>query len=102
MVRAASHVSRIDYGNERRQIVGMKTFTVRELDRVPNEVLNASDRDGAAKIRRRNGRTYTIRPDQGPGRIKAVPNFRARLAKLFPKQIPIAQSRAVDKLLAGE
>ena len=80
----------------------MKTFTVRELDRVPNTVLDASDRDGAAKIRRRNGRTYTIRPDAGPDRVTAVPDFRARLAKLFPKQIPAAQSRLVDKLLAGE
>lgn len=84
------------------KLSAVKTFTVRELDRVPNEVLDASDLDGAAKIRRRNGRTYTIRPDQGSERIKAVPNIRARLAKVFPKQIPIAQSRAVDKLLAGE
>jgi hypothetical protein len=80
----------------------MKTLTVRELDRVLNAVLDASDRDGAAKIRRRNGRSYTIRPDAGPGRNTALPDFRARLAKLFPKQIPSAQSRLVDKLLAGE
>jgi hypothetical protein len=93
---------RIDFGFERRQIVGVKTFTVRELDRVPNEVLDASDRDGAAKVRRRNGRMYTIRPDKGSDRIREVPNFQARLMKLFPKQIPVNQSRAVDKLLAGE
>ena len=80
----------------------MKTFTVRELDRVPNVVLDASDRDGAAKVRRRNGRTYTIRPDAGPDRITGLPDFRARLAKTFPKQIPSSQSRLVDKLLAGE
>ena len=84
------------------KLSAMKTFTVRELDRVPNKVLDASDRDGAAKIRRRNGRTYTIRPDEGADRIKTVPNLRARLAKLFPKEIPAAQSRMVDKLLAGE
>jgi hypothetical protein len=80
----------------------MKTFTVRELDRVPNAVLDASDRDGAVKIRRRDGRLYTVRPDAGPERITALPDFRARLAKLFPNQIPAAQSRLVDKLLAGE
>ena len=80
----------------------MKTFTVRELDRVPNVVLDASDRDGAAKVRRRNGRTYTIRPDAGGDRITAVPDFRRRLAKLFPKSIPAAQRRLVDKLLASE
>lgn len=97
-----AHRPILDKHFERRQIVGMKTFTVRELDRVPNAVLDASDRDGAAKIRRRNGRTYTIRPDAGPDRITALPDFRARLARLFPKQIPAAQSRLVDKLLAGE
>jgi hypothetical protein len=80
----------------------MKTFTVREMDRVPNAVLDASERDGAAKIRRRDGRTYTIRPDAGPGRITAVPDIRARLKKLFPKPIPAAQIRLVDKLIAGE
>ena len=84
------------------KLSAMKTFTVRELDRIPSAVLDASDRDGTAKIRRRDGRTYTIRPDGGPDRITAVPDFRARLAKLFPKQIPAAQSRLVDKLLAGE
>ncbi len=80
----------------------MKSFTVRELDRVPGAVLDASDRDGIAKIRRRNGRMYTIRPDAGPERITAVPDFRTRLSKLFPKPIPAAQSRRVDKFLAGE
>ncbi len=80
----------------------MKTFTLRELDRVPNAVLDASDRDGVAKVRRRDGRTYTIRPDAGPARITAVPDLLDRLAKLFPKSIPTAQSRLVDKLLAGE
>ena len=92
----------LDKHLERRQIVGMKTFTVRELDRVPNAVLDASDRDGAAKIRRRNGRTYTIRPDAGPDRITALPDFRARLAKLFPKPLSRTQTRLVDKLIRGE
>ena len=80
----------------------MKTYTVRELDRVPNAVLDASDRDGAAKIRRRDGRLYTIRPDAGPDRITAVPDFRARLAKLFPKPLSRAQTRMADQLIAGE
>ncbi len=80
----------------------MKTFTVRELDRQPKVVLDACDRDGAVQIRRRNGRTYTIRPDAGPDRITSIPDFRARVAKIFPRPIPAAQSRLVDKLLAGE
>ncbi len=80
----------------------MKTFTVRELDREPAAVLNACDREGAVRIRRRNGRTYTLHPDMGPDRMTAVPDIRARLAKIFPKPIPAAQSRLVDSLLAGE
>lgn len=79
----------------------MKTFTVRDLDREPSAVLDACDREGAVRIRRRDGRAYTVRPD-APGRITAIPDFRARLAKLFPKPIPAAQSRLVDKLIAGE
>lgn len=80
----------------------MKTFTVRELDRVPNAVLDASDRDGAARIRRRNGRTYTVRPDAGPDRMAALPDFRGRLEKLFPKPLSRAQTRMADKLIRGE
>jgi hypothetical protein len=80
----------------------MKTFTVRELDREPAAVLDACDREGAVRIRRRNGRTYTLRPEAGPDRITALPDFRARMTKIFPKPIPAAQSRLADKLLAGE
>lgn len=80
----------------------MKTFTVRELDREPTAVLNACDREGAVRIRRRNGQTYTIRPDAGPDRMANLPDIRARLKAMFPKPIPLAQSRLVDKLLAGE
>lgn len=80
----------------------MKTFTVRDLDREAGAVLDECDRDGAVKVRRRNGRTYTIRADAGPVRVTHVPDFPARLAKLFPKPIPAAQSRLVDNLIAGE
>jgi hypothetical protein len=38
----------------------MKTFTVRELDREPSRVLDTCDRQGAVRIRRRDGRTYTM------------------------------------------
>lgn len=80
----------------------MKTFTVRALDREPSAVLDACDREGAVRIKRRNGRTYTLRPDQGAERITSVPDIRGRLAKVFPKPILAVQSRLVDKLLAGE
>jgi hypothetical protein len=79
----------------------MKTFTVRELDRQPGVVLNACDREGAVQIRRRNGRTYTLSSDT-TDHITWLPDFRARLAALFPKPIPASVSRAVDKLIAGE
>ena len=80
----------------------MKTFTVRELDREPAAVLKACDREGAVRIRSRNGRTYTIRPDTGPDRITAIPDFRARIERIFPKALTPEQTRRVDKLLAGE
>lgn len=80
----------------------MKTFTIRELDREPALVLDTCDREGEVRVRRRNGRTYTIRPDTGPDRITAVPDFRARIGKIFPKPLTQGQTRLVDKLLAGE
>lgn len=80
----------------------MKTFTVRQLDREPATVLDACDREGAVRIRRRDGRTYTVRPDTGPDRITALPDFRARLKQTFPRPLTAAQTRRLDKLLAGE
>jgi hypothetical protein len=80
----------------------IKTFTVRELDREPAAVLDVCDREGAVRIRRRNGRTYALRPEAGPDRITALRDFRARTRKIFPKRIPAAQSRLADRLLAGE
>ena len=80
----------------------VKTFTVRDLDRTPSVVLQACDLEGAARIRRRDGRTYTIRPDAGPGRITALPEIRARLERVFPKPLTAEQVRRADKLIAGE
>jgi hypothetical protein len=80
----------------------MKTFTVRELDRAPAVILDTCDHEGAVRIRRRNGRTYTIRPESGPERIVKLPDFRARLERIFPKVLPPEQTRRADKLIAGE
>jgi hypothetical protein len=80
----------------------MKTFTVRELDREPSAVLDACDREGTIRIRRRDGRTYTVRPDAGPERMTAVPDIRGRLTHLFPKALSAKQTRRADKLMAGE
>ena len=80
----------------------MKVFTVRELDREPKSVLDACDSEGAVCIRRRDGRTYTLRPDHGPDQILQLPDFRKRLASIFSAPITRKQAGLADKLLAGE
>ena len=61
----------------------MKTFTVRDLDRQPTKVLKACDVEGAVRIKSRNGRTYTIRADNGGQRIRSLPDFAAGSAIQF-------------------
>lgn len=80
----------------------MKTFTVRELDRQPARVLDTADRDGVVEIRRRDGRLYELQPKPTGKRITALPDFRARLKKIFPRAIPAKQVAIVDRLIAGE
>lgn len=80
----------------------MKTFTVRELDREPSAVLNAADKDGIVRIKRRNGRSYSLQPENGQTRITALPDFAARRNAIFPRTIPASQVRLVDKAIAGE
>jgi hypothetical protein len=92
----------IDESIQRRQIVGVKVYTVRDLDRVPSNGLDVCDREGEVKIRRRDGRTYTVRADSAAGRMISLPDFRGRMMKIFPKPIPASQSKLVDKLIAGE
>lgn len=87
----------------------MKTFTVRDLDRCPREVLLASDEGGGAVIRSRTGRSYLIQPlpradsAAAPAAVaKWVDSHRKWLAASSPNRIPAAQFRQVDKLVAGE
>jgi len=80
----------------------MKTFTVRQLDREPAAVLDAADRDGVVQIKRRNGRLYSVQPETQRKRIAGLPDFRARLKKIFPRPIPAKQTAIVDRLIAGE
>jgi hypothetical protein len=81
----------------------MRTFTVRDLDRRPSDVLDVADRDGVVHIRRRDGRTYSVRPEGNPAKkMTSLPDFAGRRKALFPKPISAAQARAVDKLIAGE
>jgi hypothetical protein len=81
----------------------MKTFTVRDLDREPSAVLDAADRDGAVRVKRRDGRMYVVRPSgTGSDKITALPDFAARRKAIFPRSLSAAQIRAFDKLIAGE
>ncbi len=81
----------------------MKIFTVRELDRNPSVVLDTCDRDGEARIRRRDGRSYRLLPDAEPKRcITSLPDFAARRRKLFPRALTAQQVKLVDRALRGE
>ena len=80
----------------------LKSFTLRDLDRRPGEVLDACDRDGAVRILRRGGKIYTVQADAGPGLISALPDFPARIARVYSQPLTRAQTRQMDKLLAGE
>jgi hypothetical protein len=80
----------------------MRTFTVRDLDREPSAVLDAADRHGAVRIKRRDGRTYSVRPEREDAKITSLPNFAGRRKVIFSKPIPAAQVQRVDKLIAGE
>ncbi|HEV2394654.1 MAG TPA: hypothetical protein VG146_20070 [Verrucomicrobiae bacterium] len=84
----------------------MKTFTVRDLDRKPGEVLDACDTQGAVRIQRRDGRRYTVRPEDAP--VKKAPwqklyaEHRARIKGIFPKPLPQEFVDALDKLIRGD
>ena len=81
----------------------MKTFTVRDLDREPSVVLDIADRDGVVRIKRRDGRTYSVRPEgRASAEITSLPDFAERRKAIFSKPVPAAQVRRVDKLIAGE
>ncbi len=84
----------------------MKTFTVRELDRKPAIVLNTCDREGAVRIRRRDGRSYTVRPDEPPARDVPwrclIAEHRRRIARIFKEPLTKAQVQMADRLIAGE
>ncbi len=81
----------------------MKTFTVRELDRETARVMEACDANGSVRIRRRDGRTYTLEAEHKKEFAFNPPDIMARLKKQFPgMKISRKQSDLADKLLAGE
>ena len=81
----------------------MKTYTVRDLDRRPSVVLDASRTDGSVRIRERGGQTYIITPEIAPQkRISALPSFAARRSRLFKGMLSPSSVRELDKAIAGE
>lgn len=97
------HRTSLDFPANADIISDMKTFTVRELDREPGTVLDAADRDGAVRVKRRDGRIYSVQPVAPvSARITSLPDFAARRKAIFSKPIPASQVRLADKLIAGE
>ena len=95
--------SQLDFSANADMMSDMKTFTVRELDRQPAAVLAASTRDGAARIRSRDGSTFVLTPEKEPKRIvTSLPDFAARRRKIFPKPLSASFARALDKAIRGE
>jgi len=81
----------------------MKTFTVRELDRSPGTVLEASKKDGRARIRERSGQTYIIIPEARVEKaITGLPNFQKRREQIFRGVVPESTVQQLDKAIAGE
>jgi len=85
----------------------MKTFTVRDLDRKPGAVLDACEREGAVQIRRRDGKTFTIKPNSPPvpkvSFSEWLDEIDRRRHRLFPRAVMTRkQVRQFDKWLANE
>ena len=78
----------------------MKTFTLSDLDREPSIVLDIADRDGEVRIKRRDGRSYSVRPERNSSaRITSLPDLAKRRKAIFSKTISAAHVRRVDKLI---
>jgi hypothetical protein len=81
----------------------MKTFTVRDLDRRPNQVLEACDSYGEARIRCRDGRTYVIKTEgKEVSSMSALPDFAARRSALFGKSASRSFAKKFDQAIASE
>ena len=80
----------------------MKAFTVRDMDRQPGAVLDASEREGAVCIERRDGRRYTLIPEGRRKSSRPLPDFRARMRAAGVKAWSGKATRLLDKLIAVE
>jgi hypothetical protein len=92
----------LDRRSDIRHDVGMKSFTVRDLDRGPALVLDACDRDGVVRIRRRDGRTYRLESEHKPKVITTLPDFAARRRRIFHKPLTVKQAALLDRVIAGD
>lgn len=84
----------------------MKTFTVRQLDRETARVMEACDTYGSVRIRRRDGRTYTLQTDRN-GEFSLSDWLAERLRKskaLFGDQPPLTkkQLREFEQLIRSD
>jgi hypothetical protein len=84
----------------------MKTFTARELDRETTRVLDACDAEGAVRIRRRNGRAYTLQPELPKRNGVAWTDWweerQKWIKQICPEPLTRKQARAVDRMIRGE
>jgi hypothetical protein len=81
----------------------MKTFTVRDLDRKPGEILKACDSCGVVRVRTRGGKQYLIKPEiEARPRMGRLPDFAMRRSRLFAEPLTKGFARRLDQALAGE
>ena len=80
----------------------MKTFTVRDLDRKPSAVLDASEKEGVVYIERRDGRRYALAPEGRRKSTRPLPDFRARMKAAGMKPLSAEATRLLDNFIAGE
>jgi hypothetical protein len=87
------------------------TFTARDMNRQPAAILAAAERYGSVKIRRRDGREFTLAAcvEPGPAKPKKLPDFdalyrRHREAGFRPPRPSERQrlNRLIDRTIAGQ
>jgi hypothetical protein len=64
--------------------------------------MEACDTYGTVRIKRRDGRSYTLQVEQEKRQVINPPDIMARLKTYCPQKISRKQSAFVDKLIAGE
>jgi hypothetical protein len=79
----------------------MRTFTLRDMDRQPRELIKACEREGAIRIQLRDGRAYRLTPES-EGTNRPLPDFRARMKSAGIKRLSVKQTRRLFKMIAGE